>query len=106
MTPNNEYIVAGETSTGINFQIDRRIKDDVRALFFIRNMKKYRDIDADPENEEKATEAIFALLELIFGVDGLATFINEVAYHHDGVADINALLAELTEIFEKIDLKN
>ena len=107
MTPNNEYIVAGETKSGIKFQIDKRIKDDARTLLYIRNMRKYKDMSASPENEEKATEAVFSILELIFGSgDGLMTFMNEVAYHHDGVADVNALLLELTEIFDLIDLKN
>ena len=31
---------------------------------------------------------------------------NEVAYHHDGVADSPALMEELNDIFEVIGLKN
>lgn len=104
MEPINENIVTGETRSGIKFAIDKRIKDDSRALFYVRNMRKKID---STEDKLKATDAVYSLLELVFGSNGgLETFLNEVAYHHDGVADVTSLMEELTDIFEAVDLKN
>lgn len=104
MEPINENIVTGETKTGIKFKIDTRIKDDSRTLYYVRNMRKNMNSE---EDKLKATDAVYSLLEVIFGSgEGLEIFLNEVAYHHDGVADVASLLDELTDIFEAIDLKN
>ena len=104
MEPTNNNIVTGETRSGIKFAIDKRVKDDNRVMYYIRNMRKYKDGSADVE---KASDAVYSLLEVIFGSgDGFVTFMNEVAYHHDGVADSPALMEELNDIFEVIGLKN
>lgn len=104
MEPINENIVTGETRSGIKFQIDKRIKDDSRTLFYVRNMRKKMDSAEDKLN---ATDAVYSLLELVFGSNGgLETFLNEVAYRHDGVADVESLMDELSDIFEAINLKN
>ena len=50
---------------------------------------------------------MYSLLELMFGSgDGLMTFMNEVAFKHDGVADTEALMQELNELFDACKLKN
>ena len=106
MEPCNENLVFGETRSGIKFKIDKRVKDDSRTLFYVRNMRKYQGTD-NPDNALKATDAVYSLLELVFGSgEGLEIFLNEVAFRHDGVADAPALLEELTDIFEVIGLKN
>lgn len=104
MEPINDNIVIGETRSGIKFKIDKRVKDDNRTMYHIRNMRKYKD---STENADKAIDAVYSLLEVIFGSgDGLETFMNEVAYRHEGVADSESLMEELNDIFEVVGLKN
>lgn len=100
----NENIIEGQTRSGIKFKIDKRIKEDNRAMYFIRNMRKYKD---NKDKQEEVMEAVYSLLELIFGSgDGFVIFMNEVAQRHGGVADSGSLMEELTDIFEACDLKN
>lgn len=102
----NENIIKGQTKSGIKFQIDKRITEDNRAMYFVRNMRKYKD-DEDEDSKAKVTDAVYSLLELVFGSgDGLMVFMNEVAHRHDGVADSVSLMQELSEIFEACGLKN
>jgi hypothetical protein len=97
----NENIVTGKTKSGIKFSIDRRVKDDVRLLYWLSKVQD-ENTDATTRND-----ALFALLELIFGSDGgLYTFMNEVASKHDGVADGESLIAELSDMFEVLQVKN
>lgn len=104
MEPTNTNIVSGETRTGIKFKIDKRVTEDNRTMYYIRTMRKYKD---STDDQSKVVDAVYSLLEVIFGSgDGLITFMNEVAYHHDGVADSPALMEELNDIFEVIGLKN
>lgn len=100
----NDNIVKGKTRSGIKFQIDKRIAEDNRAMYMIRNLRKYRN---DKEKAEEVIDSVYTLLELIFGSgDGLMIFMNEVALKHDGVADSASLMDELNDIFEACDLKN
>ncbi len=100
----NENLIIGQTRSGIKFKIDKRISEDNRTMYFIRNMRKYKD---DKEKQEQVIDAVYSLLELIFGTgDGLVIFMNEVALKHGGVADSGSLMEELTDIFEACDLKN
>lgn len=100
----NPNIVKGQTRSGIKFQIDKRISEDSRTMYFVRNMRKYKD---DKEKAEEAIDSVYSLLELVFGSgDGLVVFMNEVAARHNGVADTKSLMEELTDIFEACDLKN
>lgn len=97
----NENIVKGKTSSGIQFTLDKRIKDDTRVLFWLSRIQN--------ENLEvmERNQALFSLLELIFGSgDGLNTFLNEVAAKHDGIADITSLMNELNDMFEALAIKN
>ena len=104
MEPTNENLLTGETRSGLKFNIDKRVKDDSRVMFYIRNMRKYKD---STEDQNKAIDAVYSLLEVIFGSgEGLEIFLNEVAYRHDGVADSASLMEELNDIFEVIGLKN
>lgn len=100
----NENIIEGQTKSGIKFKIDKRIKEDNRTMYFIRNMRKYKD---DKDKQEQVLDAVYSLLELIFGSgDGLLIFLNETAMRHDGVASSAALIEELSDIFEVCGLKN
>ena len=97
----NENIVKGKTSSGIQFTLDKRIKDDARLLFWLSRIQR-DDLEVMERNN-----ALFSLLELIFGSgDGLNTFLNEVANKHDGVADITSLMNELNDMFEALAIKN
>lgn len=97
----NENIVTGKTSSGIQFTLDKRIKDDARLLFWLSRIQD-ESLDVMARNK-----ALFSLLGLIFGSDeGLNTFLNEVAAKHDGVADITSLMDELNEMFEALAIKN
>lgn len=97
----NENIVTGKTSSGIQFTLDKRIKDDARILFWLSRIQD-ESLDVMARNK-----ALFSLLGLIFGSDeGLNTFLNEVAAKHEGVADISSLMDELNEMFEALAIKN
>lgn len=102
----DDNIVKGQTRSGLIFSIDKRVADDARTVFYLRQMKKYRDI-SDTETAGKAVDAVYSLLELIFGTDdNLLIFMNEVASKHGGVATPGALMDELTQILEACKLKN
>ena len=97
----NENIVKGETSTGIKFTLDKRIKDDARLMFWLSKVQN------DELEIMKRNQALFSLLELIFGSgEGLNAFLNEVAAKHNGVADVGSLMDELNDMFEALAIKN
>lgn len=97
----NENIVQGKTSSGIQFTLDKRIKDDARLLFWLSRIQN------DELSVMERNKALFSLLELIFGSgEGLNVFLNEVAAKHDGIADITSLMNELNDMFEALAIKN
>ena len=94
-------MVKGKTKSGIKFQIDERIKDDARFLYY---MAKSQDNEADTAEKSKA---IMGMLKLIFGNDdGVISFMNTVASTNNGVCSIDVMLSELTEMFEALNAKN
>lgn len=100
MAEKKSTLVKAETRSGIKLVIDERIKEDARLLFYLSKLqdKNIPDIDKNP--------FMFQFFELIFGTDGLPQFLNEVAAHHDGIADVRSLLEEVNDIFEALKLKN
>lgn len=94
-------LITGETRSGIKFSVDKRVKDDVRVMHFMTQMQN-KSLDTMTQSQ-----ALFSLLELMFGKsEGLTIFLSEVAAHHNGVADVNSLIEELTDLFDTIRLKN
>lgn len=100
MAEKNKSIIKAETRSGIKLVINERIKEDARLLFYLSKLqdKEISDMDKNPY--------LFKFLELIFGSEGITTFMNEVAAHHDGVADIKSLIEEINDVFEALKLKN
>ena len=97
----NENIITGKTKSGIKFTLDKRVKDDARLLLWLTKLQ-----DESKSVTEKS-EALFALLKFFFGGDeALAVFMDEVAAHHNGIADVASLLAELSDMLEALELKN
>lgn len=94
-------MVKGKTKSGIKFQLDERIKDDARFLYYLT---KAQDDNADVGEKSKA---IMGILELVFGSDdGVIGFMNTVAASNDGVCNVEVMLSELTEMFDAINAKN
>ena len=94
-------MVKGKTKSGIKFQIDERIKDDARFLYY---MAKSQDEDADMTERSKA---VMGILKLIFGNDeGVISFMNTVASTNGGVCSTDVMLSELSEMFEALNAKN
>lgn len=94
-------MVKGKTKSGIKFQMDERVKDDARFLYYLA---KSQSEDADMGERSKA---IMGILTLIFGSDeGVIQFMNAVAATHDGVCDVEIMLSELTEMFDALSAKN
>jgi hypothetical protein len=94
-------MVKGKTKSGIKFQLDERIKDDARFLYYLA---KSQDEDADTAEKSKA---VMGMLKLIFGDDdGVISFMNTVASTNDGVCSVDVMLSELTEMFEALNAKN
>lgn len=94
-------MVKGKTKSGIKFQMDERIKDDARFLYYL---SKAQDQEAGIEEQSKA---ITGILKLIFGTDeGVIQFMDAVAAVNDGICDVKTMLAELTEMFDALNAKN
>ena len=94
-------MIKGKTKSGIKFQINERIKNDARFLYFLTKMQK-----KDAEFEDMS-DALMGMLELIFGSgDGVIGFMNMVASVNDGVCDADRLMAELSDIMDAINAKN
>lgn len=94
-------MVKGKTKTGIQFQIDERIKEDARFLYYLT---KVQDKDVKPEEQGKA---LVGILKLVFGTDeGVIQFMDAVASVHDGVCGVTEMVAEFTEIFDAVNAKN
>ena len=92
---------AGKTKSGIKFQMDERIKDDARFLYYLT---KAQDSEADVSEQSKA---VMGILKLVFGTDeGVINFMDAVAATNNGVCDVKTMLAELTEMFDAINAKN
>ena len=94
-------MIQGKTKSGIKFQLDERIKDDARFLFYLA---KAQDEEADMAEQSKA---IMGILKLIFGTDeGVLNFMNAVAACNGGICNVDKLLAELKEMFDALNVKN
>lgn len=94
-------MVKGKTKSGIKFQLDERIKDDARFLFYIAKMQN-KDVSI-----EESSAATMGVLKLIFGSDeGVLQFMDAVASANDGVCDITIMMTELNEMFEALNAKN
>lgn len=91
----------GKTKSGIEFVANERIKDDVRFLYAISKVQN----TALPDDERNM--ALFEVLNFVFGgTEGMESFMDAVASANDGVCSIDAMTAELTEIFEALNAKN
>lgn len=94
-------MVKGKTKSGIKFQIDERIRDDARFLFYLNKLSKPSD------DIEKTNDSLMGFIQLIFGTEeGVIGFMNEVANAHDGVCNAKTMFMELSEILEKVKAKN
>ena len=93
-------MVKGKTKSGIKYQINEAIRDDARLVFLLVQLQS-KEVPV-----EKKTEALYNMLALIFGNDGVMPFMNEVAIKHDGVCSTEAMIAELNEILESVNAKN
>ena len=95
-------MVKGTTKSGIKFQIDERIKEDARFLYYLSKAQNKNSDDA-----MEKSDALMGMLKLIFGSDeGVILFMNEVAAHNDGVCEMATMMSELNEIFEAMNAKN
>ena len=94
-------VVKGKTKSGIKFQMDDRIKDDARFMYYLA---KAQDSEADVSEQSKA---VMGIMKLIFGTDeGVIEFMDAVAATNNGVCDVKTMLAELTEMFTALNAKN
>lgn len=94
-------MVKGKTKSGIKFQMDERIKDDARFLYYLA---KAQD---DKEDVGEKSKAIIGILKLIFGNDdGVINFMNAVAASNNGICNVEVMLSELSEMFDAINAKN
>ena len=94
-------MVKGKTKSGIKFQIDERIKDDARFLYYLA---KAQDKETDLSEQ---SNAVVGVLKLVFGTDeGVIQFMNAVAAVNNGVCEVKTMLDELTEMFDAINAKN
>lgn len=93
-------MVKGKTKSGIKFEMDERIKDDARVLYYLTALQKP---DVEPM---EASKGVFDLLGLIFGSqENVLAFMNAVAETNDGVCDTGVMLKELTDMFEVMNAK-
>ena len=92
-------MIKGKTSSGLKYQINPDVTDDLRVLMYMTTMSK-EDVGV-----LERSQALFDLMGLMFG-DQTPAFMNEVAHLHGGVADAKSVYAELKEILEAAKLKN
>lgn len=94
-------MVKGKTKRGIKFQINEKIKDDARILYyFAKASNKNTD-------ESEQADAVMGLMRLIFGSDeDVLQFMNAVAAVNDGVCDKDVMWAEIKEMLDAVNLKN
>lgn len=94
-------MVKGKTKAGIKFQLDERIKDDARFLYYLT---KAQDDSSDMTEKSKA---VVGILKLVFGDDeGVLRFMDTVASINGGVCSVDVMLSELTEMFDALNAKN
>lgn len=94
-------MVKGKTKSGIKFQMDERIKDDARFLYYLT---KAQDESGSLEDKSKA---VMGIMKLIFGTDEhVIQFMDAVAAVNDGVCNVATMLSELTEMFDALNAKN
>lgn len=94
-------MIKGKTKSGIKFQLDERIKDDARFLYYLA---KAQDDEADMGEKSKA---VMGILKLVFGSDeGVIVFMNTVASKNGGVCNLDSMLSEMSEMFEALNAKN
>ena len=94
-------MVKGKTKSGIQYQLDERIKDDARFLFFLTMM------NSDTVDVMEKGKYVINMLRLIFGTEeGVLKFMDAVAAAHDGVCDTKTMMSEITDMFDALDAKN
>lgn len=93
-------MVKGKTTSGIEFELDERIKDDARFMHLLVRMQKASD-------PIEMAGSMNELLALIFGSDeNTYAFMNEVAAKNKGVCSAKNMLVELTEMLNALNAKN
>lgn len=93
-------MIKGKTKSGIKFQLNENIKDDARVLFYLTKLQTA----TEPMEQSKS---LFGLLQLMFGSEeNLTLFMNEVASKNKGICNAEVMIAEITEMFEALGLKN
>ena len=98
-------LIKGTTKSGIEFQINSKIKDDTRPLYLMTKIQKCNA--EDPDSIMKTNDALWTLLSLIFGSDEeVFRFQNAVADKHKGVCDFKHMVTEITEILNAANAKN
>ena len=94
-------MVKGKTKSGISFQLDERIKDDARFLYYLSQINNEKLDVVDRSSN------VVSMLKLIFGTEeGVLQFMDAVAAVNDGVCDNKTMLSELSEMFDALDAKN
>lgn len=94
-------MVKGKTKSGIEFQIDERVKDDMRLLRLFTKMQK-PDIEA-----EEAAKIAMQTIDFIFGgEEGSDAFMDAVAGANGGICNAKTMIKELIEILNACKLKN
>ena len=92
-------MIKGTTSSGLKYQINPEVKNDMRIVMYLTQMTK------DDAGVKEKSAAFYDFLSIIFG-DQVPSFLNEVAARHGGIADMKSVIAELNEILGNADLKN
>lgn len=87
-----------KTKSGLSFEIDERIKDDVRLYQYLVEMQS--------EDRMVKSTAFFDFIKFLFGGrQGAIDFQNAVASAHDGVCRVEDMTQEVNEIMESLGLK-
>lgn len=94
-------MIKGKTTSGIAFAINENVKNDTRVLFYLTKMQ------SKTATEFEQSEALFSLLNVLMGSEeNLVIFMNEVAAKNNGCCDTKTMMAEVSEIFKSLELKN
>lgn len=93
-------MIEGKTKKGVAYKVNENALQDIRMVLLLSDMQKYAN------DGLKSAQAINGLLRFLFvDEDAISAFMDEVANQNDGICTVDAMIAELTEIFDVLKAK-
>lgn len=93
-------MIEGKTKKGVSYKVKKDALNDMRLVLRLSDMQRYMN------DGLKSAQAINGLLRFLFVDDeAVDVFMDEVADKHDGICTPDAMIEELTDIFDALKAK-